>query len=172
MTHRSSSPSLIQGIDGIVSRPPNEVNNSTLNGKNMETGKQRENELRQDFKRFRIPGKQVDIYVKQAENAGKRTNFVDGFSQWIQNPNKKDLESDEKEGGETGKPQGNGIQQKYRKYRLRKMENNYMKEENYIGKNGNLMKLANGYKILMKKDVESDGKEGGETGEPQGNKIK
>ena len=51
------------------------------------------------------------------------------------------------------------------------MEKNYMKEGNYIGKNGNSTELANGYEIpMIKKDVESDGKQGGETGEPQGNR--
>ena len=45
MTPRSPSPPLIKGIDWIVSRPPNEVDYSTLNGKRMETGKQPENEI-------------------------------------------------------------------------------------------------------------------------------
>ena len=110
--------------------------------------------------------------MKQAENAGKRTNFVDGFSQWIQNPNKKDLESDEKEGGETGKPQGNGIQQKYRKYRLRKMEKNYMKEENYTSKNGNLTIPGNENKNkMMTTIVEYDGEEDCATSKAQSKKC-
>ena len=47
MAQRGSSPPLITGIDGIVGRPPNEVNYSTLNGKRMETGKQPGKEIRQ-----------------------------------------------------------------------------------------------------------------------------
>ena len=47
MAQSVSSPPLITGINGIVSRPPNEVNYSTLNGKRMETGKQPENKIRQ-----------------------------------------------------------------------------------------------------------------------------
>ena len=39
MTPRSPSPPFIKGIDGIVSRHPNEVNYSTLNGKRIESGK-------------------------------------------------------------------------------------------------------------------------------------
>ena len=46
MTPRSPSPSLIKGIDGIISRHCNEVNYSTLNGKNMETVKQPGHETR------------------------------------------------------------------------------------------------------------------------------
>ena len=45
MAPRSPSPPLIKGIDGIVSRPPNEVNYPTLNEKNMETRKQPGHEI-------------------------------------------------------------------------------------------------------------------------------
>ena len=45
MAHRLSSPPLIKGIDGIVSRSPNKVNYSTLNGKMMKTGKPTENRI-------------------------------------------------------------------------------------------------------------------------------
>ena len=47
MTHQLSSPSLIKGIDGIISRHPNEVNYSALNGTKIESGKQPENVIRQ-----------------------------------------------------------------------------------------------------------------------------
>ena len=107
MTPRSPSPPLIKEIDQIVSRNPNEVNYSTLSGKNMETKQQPGNEIRRKFKY--------------------------------------------------------GLQQKER----------YVKEND--GKYEYLMKLAKTYgcKILMiKKEVESDGNEGGGTGEPQGNKIR
>ena len=57
MAPRAPSPPLIKGTDGIISRPPNEVNYSTLNEKNMETAKQLENVIRQDFKRFGISEK-------------------------------------------------------------------------------------------------------------------
>ena len=48
----------------------------------------------------------------------------------------------------------------------------YVKQEENVGKYEYLMELANGYEIPIKKDVESDGNEGGVTGEPQGNKIR
>ena len=64
MAHRLSFPPLIKGIDGIVRRPPNEVNYSALNGKNMETRKQPGNEI---FGRSRKMTKDV----KQEENTGK-----------------------------------------------------------------------------------------------------
>ena len=67
MAHRVSSPPLIKGIDGIVSRPPNEVKYSTLNGKNMETRKQPGNEIRRKFKKYGLNKR--DRYVK--ENTGK-----------------------------------------------------------------------------------------------------
>ena len=51
MRPRTPSPPLITGIDGIVSRPHNEVNYSALNGKNMETRKQPGNEIRRTFKK-------------------------------------------------------------------------------------------------------------------------
>ena len=68
MTPRSHSPPLITGIDGIISRPPNKVNYSILNGKNMETGKQPENEIRRKYRKFGISGN-IERYVKQEENA-------------------------------------------------------------------------------------------------------
>ena len=108
--------------------------------------------------------------MKQAENAGKRTNFVEGVMQWVRNPNK-DLESDEKEGGETGEPQGNGIRRKYRKYRLKKMERN-MKEGKYTGKIKNLTVPGNENKNkMMTTIVEYDGEENRETAEPQPKKC-
>ena len=39
MTPRLPLPSLIKGIDGIISGYPNQVNYSALNGKRMESGK-------------------------------------------------------------------------------------------------------------------------------------
>ena len=67
MTPRSSSPTLIKGIDEILSRSPNEVNYSTLNGKNMETRKLPGNEIRRKFKKY--GRRQKERYVKK--NAGK-----------------------------------------------------------------------------------------------------
>ena len=57
MRPRKPSPSLTTGIDGIVSRPPNGVNYSTLNGKRMETGKQPGNEIRRKYKKHGISEK-------------------------------------------------------------------------------------------------------------------
>ena len=50
MTQRSPSLSLIKGFDEIISRPPNEVNYSTLNGKNMETKRQPGNKIQKKLK--------------------------------------------------------------------------------------------------------------------------
>ena len=47
-----------------------------------------------------------------------------------------------------------------------------MKQEENVGKYKYFMEIANGYKIPIKKDEELDGKVGGETGEPQRNKIR
>ena len=66
MAPGSPSPPLIKGINGIVSRPPNEVNYSTLNGKRMEIGKQTENEIRQAFKIYGMSKKMVDISLNRA----------------------------------------------------------------------------------------------------------
>ena len=73
MVPRSPSPPLIKGIDGIVSRPPNEVNYSTLNEESMEARKQPENEIRRKFKKLGISGNQAN-YVKQEEKDGKIEN--------------------------------------------------------------------------------------------------
>ena len=51
MTHGSSSAPLIKRIDGIVSRSPNEANNSELNGTKIESGKQPENEIRRIYRK-------------------------------------------------------------------------------------------------------------------------
>ena len=66
MVHQLSYPPLIKGIDGIVSRPPTEVNYSTLIEKNMESWKPPGNEIRRKFK---YGLRQKERYVK--ENAGK-----------------------------------------------------------------------------------------------------
>ena len=67
MANRLSSPPLIKGINGIVSRSPNEVNYFTLNAKSMETRKQPGNEVQRKFKTYGL--RQKERYVK--ENAGK-----------------------------------------------------------------------------------------------------
>ena len=67
MTHQSSSPPLIKGIDGIISRPPNKVKYSTLNGKRLEAGKQPGNKIRQKYKKHGKSGNKEN-YVKQEEN--------------------------------------------------------------------------------------------------------
>ena len=64
MTHQSSSPPLIKGIDGIVSRPPNELNYSILNRKRLESGKQPRNEIKQKYRNLGISGNMAK-YVKQ-----------------------------------------------------------------------------------------------------------
>ena len=50
MVHRLSSPPLIKGIDGIVSRSPNEVNYSTLMEKNMESRNHQETKYDENSK--------------------------------------------------------------------------------------------------------------------------
>ena len=70
MAHRVSSPPLITGITGIVSRHPNEVNYSTLNEKRMESGKQTGEEIRRKYKKDGISGKMTKD-VKQEEYTGK-----------------------------------------------------------------------------------------------------
>ena len=70
MTPRSPSPSLIKGIDGIVSRPPNEINYSTLNEKRLKSGEPPENEIRQKYKKLGISGNKA-TYVKQ-KKIGKK----------------------------------------------------------------------------------------------------
>ena len=75
MAHQLSSPPLIKGIDGIVSRSPNEVNYSILNGKRMQTGKPPENKIQRKYKKYGISGNMAK-YVKQEENAGKNGNLM------------------------------------------------------------------------------------------------
>ena len=109
MTPRSPSPPLIKGIDGIVSRPPNEVNYSALNGKSMETRKQPGNEIRQKFKKYGL--RQMERYVKQEENVGKY-EYLRKLANGYEIP-MKDIESDGKEGGVTGEPQGDTVRRKF-----------------------------------------------------------
>ena len=70
MAHRLSSPPLIKGIDGIVSRSPNEVNYSALNEKSMKTSKQPGIEIRRKYRKFGISGN-MKKDVKQEGNPGK-----------------------------------------------------------------------------------------------------
>ena len=104
MASRPSSPPLIKGIDGIVSRPPNKVNYSTLNGKRMESGKQPGNEIRQIFQKYGISGN----YVKD-ENKAKDTSKTDILSrQGDENKNEmvgNNAESNGEDGGATRKKQ-------------------------------------------------------------------
>ena len=76
MTPKSPSPPLIKGIDGIVSRPPNEVNYSTLNGKSMVTRKQPGKKIRQKYRKFGI-SRNMAKYMKQEENSGKIGNLME-----------------------------------------------------------------------------------------------
>ena len=88
---------------------------------------------------------------------------------------KKGIGSDGEEGDETGEPQWQKcgkVEQKYRKYGLKKIKKYYLKEEENACKNGNLIEPGDENKIeTMKKDVGLDGEEGGETGGPQQQKY-
>ena len=168
MTPRSPSPPLIKGNDGIVSRPPNEVNYSTLKGKNMKTGKQLESEIRPDFKRFGIFGKIVDIYMKQKKMPANK--IFDRTSQWIRIPRKKDVKPYGKEGGVTGELQGNKTRRKFRKFGLKKMERN-MKEGKYTGKINLTVPGNENKNTMMTTIVEYDEGEDRETEEPQPKKC-
>ena len=68
----------------------------------------------------------VDICVKETENV--KQDFLMELANGYEIPRKKDVQSDGKESGVTGEPQGNKIRQKFRKFGLKKMEKNYMKE--------------------------------------------
>ena len=104
MAHRVSSPPLITGITGIVSRHPNEVNYSTLNEKRMESGKQTGEEIRQKYKKDGISGNMAN-YVKKEENAGKNGYLIEPGDENKIDTMKKDVGSDGEEGGDTGEPQ-------------------------------------------------------------------
>ena len=70
MTPSSPSPPLIKGIDGIVSRSPNEVNYSTLNGKKTKATTRIEQELRMKYGKYKIVYNSVKIENK-ANNTSK-----------------------------------------------------------------------------------------------------
>ena len=106
MAHRLPSPPLIKGIDGIVSRSPNEVNYSTLMETNMETRKPPGNEIRRKFK---YGLRKKERYVK--ENAGKYKylmKLAKTYGCEIPTINK-EVEADGSEGGGTREPQANKI---------------------------------------------------------------
>ena len=104
MAPRAPSPPLIKGIDGIVSRSPNEVNYSTLNGKNMETRKQPGHEIRRKFKKYRLRQKER-YYVKEEENDGKTKNLREPGNRNEIEVMKSDVESNGEEDGATSKAQ-------------------------------------------------------------------
>ena len=104
MAHRVSSPPLITGITGIVSRHFNEVNYSTLNEKRMESGKQTGKEIRRKYRKHGISGNMVN-YVKEEENTGKNGYLIEPGDENKIDTMKKDVGSDGEEGGDTGEPQ-------------------------------------------------------------------
>ena len=104
MAHRLSSPPLIKGIDGIVSRPPNEVNYSALNGKNMETRKQPGNVIFGISRKLGISGNMTKD-VKQVEKAGKIKIFNGGINQTEIDIMENKVEDDREEEGVTREAQ-------------------------------------------------------------------
>ena len=167
MAHRLSSPPLIKGIDGIVSRSLNEVNYSTLIEKNMESQKPLGHEIRRKFK---YGLRKKERYVK--ENAGKYKylmTLAKTYGCEIPTINK-EVEADGNEGGGTGEPQANKIRVVGGRAR-RGFEfgcNKMKKEWNCTGKIKNLIEPGDWNKIeVTKTDGEDDGEESGETGEPQ-----
>ena len=97
MVHRLSSPPLINGIDGIVSRSPNEVNYSTLNGNSMETRNQPGKENSRKYRKYGIR----HIYMKQVKYTDKINLIEPGNWNKIE-VTKTDEEDDGEESGETG----------------------------------------------------------------------
>ena len=104
MTHQASSPPLIKGNDGIVSRTPNEVNYSILNGKVMEKGNQPGKKIRQKYKKYGLK-KMEKYYVNREENAGKIENWMEPGDENEIETMKKDIGSDGEEVGQTEDPQ-------------------------------------------------------------------
>ena len=84
MTHWSTSPHLIKGIDGIVSRHPNKVSYSALNGTKIESGNQPGNEIRRIYRK----GKTKARNLMEPGNENKNDEFDredNGTTQDIQN---------------------------------------------------------------------------------------
>ena len=75
MTHRSSPPLLIKGIDEIVRRHSNEVNHSALNGTNIESGRQPENEIQQKYRKYGLQNKEKK-YTKEGKYTAKNAEIV------------------------------------------------------------------------------------------------
>ena len=166
MAHRLSSPPLIKGIDGIVSRPPNEVNYSVLNEKSMETRKQPGNEIRRKFKKYGLRQKERYVKEEQREEFHRILSNVGAQNSWMSlamgyGIPMKDVVSDGKECDVAGEPQGNTVRRKFRKFGLKKMERN-MKEGNYTGTIMNLTVPGNESKNEMMTTIEEyDGEEDG-----------
>ena len=171
MAHRLSSPPLIKGIDGIVSRSPNEVNYSTLIETNTELRKPRGNEIRRKFK---YGLRQKERYVK--ENASKYECLMKLAKTYGCEIPMKDVESDGNEGGETGEQQGNNLR---RRVGVRSRQgfgfglNKMKKEWNCTGKIKNLIEPSDENEMeMMKTKVEYDGEEDGTTSKAQPKKCK
>ena len=80
----------------------------------------------------------MESYVKQEENICKYENLMELANGYEIQVIKNDVESDEKEGGETGEPERNKIRRNFRKFGLKKMERN-IKEGKHTGIIKNLM---------------------------------
>ena len=67
-----SSPPLIKRIDGIVSRHPYEVNYSAFNGTKIESRKQLENEIRQNYRKYGL--RKIEKYVNLMKSGNENEN--------------------------------------------------------------------------------------------------
>ena len=170
MTHRLSSPPLIKGIDGIVSRPPNEVNYSTLNAKRMETRNQPGKEKSRKYKKYERSGNMAKD-VKKDEKGGKIGNLMEPGNRNEIKLTKTDVESNGEGGGDTRAPK----RRKCGKYGKSKPITDTTSDSVYSctsGKIKNWMEPGDENEIeTMKKDVGLDREEVGETGEPQQQKC-
>ena len=100
MVHQLSSPPLMKEIDGIVSRFPNEVNYSTLNGKRIESEKQPGNEKTRKYKKYKR-SRNMAKDVKKDENDGKIENVRKPGNRNEIEVMKSDVEYDGEEDGAT-----------------------------------------------------------------------
>ena len=163
MANRLSSPPLIKGINGIVSRSPNEVNYSTLIEKNTETRNQPGKEKSRKYKKYERSGNMAKD-VKNDENEEKITI--------LREPGNRNDEGNKGEGLET-EAEAEADTKADTTSEVSKNNGNTgdVKQVN-TGKNGYVVEPGKENKAeMMKKDVGLDGDEDGVTTEAQQQKC-
>ena len=130
MTHQSSSPYRIKGLDWIISRQPNKVNYSALNGTKIVSGKHQKMKYNENREYLEI---WQNLWNKNRSSSAPLLKGIDGIVSKYSN--KVNYSALNKAKIESRKQLENEI---WQKYGISGNMAKYVKQEENAGKNGNL----------------------------------